>query len=194
LARRTRGGKLTVSFPAADDATWLTSAEQYPGILNASSQFWETQYSEGLFVGYRWYDATPSATPPLFAFGHGLSYSSFEYDALVVSGAVSPTANATVTARVTNAAGPAGRDVAQLYVSGALPGDPVRTLRGFAPTGVLAPGASAQVSFALSAATLSFFDEDTFETAIFPPGRYSLWVGAGSRDLRLSGSVSVLAA
>ena len=71
LGRENPGGKLTVTFPAADDATWLTTTAQYPGVYNASSTFWETNYSEGLLVGYRFYDATPAATPPLFAFGHG---------------------------------------------------------------------------------------------------------------------------
>ena len=191
LGAENPGGKLTVSFPAADNATWLTTPSQYPGVLNASSNFWETQYSEGIFVGYRYYDATPAATPPLFAFGHGLSYATFVYDELAVSGAVSPTSDATVSVRVTNAAGPAGRDVAQLYVAGGLAGDPVRTLKGFASTGLLVPGASAQLSFTLSAAALSVFDEASAAWQPFAPGPYTLWVGAGSRDLRLVGSVVV---
>jgi beta-glucosidase len=192
LGAENPGGKLTVSFPAADNATWLTSAAQYPGVYNASSTYWETSYSEGLLVGYRFYDATPAATAALFAFGHGLSFSQFVFSALAVSGTVSPNSNATVSVRVTNVAGPAGREVAQLYVAGqGLPGDPVRTLKGFAPTGLLAPGASADLSFTLTAQALSYFDEAAAAWAPFAPGSYSLWVGAGSRDLRLQGSVAV---
>lgn len=190
------GGKLPFTFPAADNATWLTSAAQYPGVLNASSGFYETQYSEGLLVGWRYYDATPAAPQPLFAFGHGLSYSTFSYSALTVAGAVSPRANATVGVRVANVAGPAGRDVAQLYVAYAAvapPGDPVRTLRGFTPTGLLAPGEAVSLSFTLTAEALRYYDEAAAAWAPFPPGDYGLWVGAGSRDLRLAGSVAVVA-
>lgn len=185
-------GKLTLTFPSADNATWLTTAAQYPGILNTTTNFYETQYTESLLVGYRYYDATPAAPAPLFAFGHGLSYSTFSYENLTVTGTVSPASNATVSVRVTNVAGPPGRDVAQLYVAYAvLPGDPIRTLRGFAPTGLLSPGAAVDLTFTLSASSLSLYDEAASAWVLFPPGEYDLWVGAGSRDLRLQGSVTV---
>jgi beta-glucosidase len=194
LGKENPGGKLTVSFPADDFATWLETPDQYPGIFNNVSGFWETQYSESLLVGYRFFDARPDTTQPLFALGHGLSYSSFAYSDLAVAGSVSPTSNASVTVTVTNSAGPAGRDVAQLYVAGAgLPGDPVRTLKGFAPTGVLAPGGAATLAFTLTQAQLSYYDEGAAAWRPFAPGRYALAVGAGSRDLRLAGSVEVTA-
>lgn len=189
------GGKLTVSFLASDapSATWLPSDAQYPGILNATSNFYETLYNESLLVGYRFFDATPQADAPLFSFGHGLSYSSFASSALAVAGSVTPTSNATVSVTVTNgAAGPAGRDVAQLYVAGAgLPGDPVRTLKGFSPTGLLAPGGSATLTFTLTQAALSYYDESSAAWAPYASGSYALAVGASSRDLRLAGSVQV---
>ena len=70
----------------------------------------------------------------------------------------------------------------------------MRTLKGFACTGLLAPGDSADVTFTLTADALSFYDEAAAAWAPFPPGTYALWVGAGSRDLRLQGSVAVRAA
>jgi len=194
LGRENPSGKLTVTFPADDFATWLETPDQYPGVYNNASGFWETQYSESLLVGYRFFDARPDTTQPLFALGHGLSYSSFAYSGLAVAGSVSPTSNATVSVTVTNSAGPAGRDVAQLYVAGAgLPGDPVRTLKAFAPTGLLAPGGAATLAFTLTQAQLSYYDEGAAAWRPFAPGSYAIAVGAGSRDLRLTGSVEVTA-
>ena len=171
---------------------WLRSAAQYPGIFNASSGFWETSYSEGLLLGYRWFDA--AQVEPAFPFGHGLSYSSFSYSALAISGQVGPASNASISLSVSNSAGsPAGSETVQLYVAGALPGDPVRTLKGFASTGLLQPGASTQLSFSLSAAELRFWSEGLSSWQPFPPGSYDFWLGSSSRDLRESGSVQVLA-
>ena len=143
-------------------------------------------------MGYRYYDATPAATKPLFAFGTGLSYSTFVFSGLGVAGSVSPTSNATVSVTVRNVVGPAGREVAQLYVAGpGQPGDPVRTLKGFADTGLLAPGANVVITFALALRDLRFYDAGAAAWAPYPQGSYALWVGAASDDLRLSGSVGV---
>jgi beta-glucosidase len=187
------GGKLTVSFPANDYATWLTSPDQYPGILNNSTGFYETNYSESLLIGYRYYDSNPDTTQPLFSFGHGLSYSTFSYTDLQVTDSVSQNTNATVSVTVTNINGPSGRDVAQLYVSGAgFLNDPIRQLKGFSPTGLLAPGESVTLTFTLSVDNLRYWDEDLHAWSPYSPGKYTLWVGASSRDLRLTSSVTVL--
>jgi beta-glucosidase len=79
LGAENPSGKLTITFPAADNATWLTTTEQYPGVFNSSGDgFWQTNYTEGLFVGWRFYAAVaagridaPVTTKPLFQFGHG---------------------------------------------------------------------------------------------------------------------------
>jgi beta-glucosidase len=192
LGKENPGGKLTVSFPANDFATWLTTPDQYPGILNNNTGFYETNYSEGLLIGYRYYDKNPDTTQPLFAFGHGLSYSTFSFSNLHVVGVVSPTSNATVSVTVTNTAGPSGRDVIQLYVSGAgFIGDPVRQLKGFSPTGLLTPNDSITISFSLSIYHLRFFDEETNKWMTYTPGNYNLWIGASSKDLRLESLVTV---
>ena len=186
------GGKLTVSFPANDFATWLETEDQYPGLLNNATGFYETNYSESLLIGYRFYDANQDTTQPLFSFGHGLSYSTFVYSNLQVTDSVSPTSNATVSLTVMNSAGPTGRDVVQLYVSGAgFLNDPIRQLKGFSPTGLIAPGESVTITFTLSINNLRYWDESKDDWASYLPGKYSLWVGSSSRDLRLSGSVTV---
>ena len=99
---------------------------------------------------------------------------------------------ARVSFTVTNdaAVGVAGAEVAQLYVGGP-PGDPLRALKGFAYTGVLAPGASANVMLSLAERDLSTWSVERQAWALVPGGDYPLWVGASSRDLRLAGAVTV---
>ena len=99
---------------------------------------------------------------------------------------------ARVSFTVTNdeAVGVAGAEVAQLYVGGP-PGDPVRALKGFAYTGVLAPGAAANVTLPLAARDLSVWSVQAQAWTLVPSGAYPLWVGASSRDLRLAGAVTV---
>lgn len=195
LGQENPSGKLTISFPASDTATWLTTPQQYPGIFNASGDgFWQTSYSEGLFVGYRYYDAqreVPGGVAPLFPFGHGLSYSTFMYFDFTVSGAVGAASNATLTVRVVNAAGPAGRETAQLYLSAALPGDPPKSLKGFAGTGLLPPGESAVLSFTLTAADCAVYSVESKAWVQRPAGAYAVFVGASSVDIRLVDSVTV---
>ena len=91
-----------------------------------------------------------------------------------------------------NSAGPTGRDVVQLYVSGAgFLNDPIRQLKGFSPTGLISPQDSVTITFTLSINNLRYWDESKDDWASYLPGKYSLWVGSSSRDLRLSGSVTV---
>ena len=193
-------GKLTISFPRSMTDTWLSppgggpiDPTRYPG-TDRGGGFPEVDYAEGLAVGYRHYDMQPNASGgALFAFGHGLSYTTFAYSSLAVAGTVSPSSNATITARIAHADGPPGVEVAQLYVAGALPGDPPRALKGFARAS-LQPGESQDVEFVLCAADLVVWSAAAHAFEPFPPGSYALWVGASSRDLRLQGSVAVAAA
>jgi beta-glucosidase len=110
---------------------------------------------------------------PLFAFGHGLSYTTFRYGPCAVSGA-------TVRVEVGNAGGRAGDEVVQLYVRRlpAAPGDPARQLRGFARVG-LAPGEARVLRFEVPAAALSRWD-DRAEAFVAPPGEYEVEVGGSS--------------
>ncbi|MGH6655996.1 MAG: discoidin domain-containing protein, partial [Actinocrinis sp.] len=115
-------GHLPVTFPTALSQVPASTAAQWPGANN------QVQYSEGLKVGYRWYDSQNLA--PLFPFGYGLSYTNFSFGNLQV-GALN-NGQATVTATVTNTGSRAGTEVAQLYVGDpASAGEPPHQLKGF---------------------------------------------------------------
>jgi beta-glucosidase len=129
-----------MTFPTSLSAVPAATTAQWPGTNGT------VQYSEGLDVGYRWYDA--QNVTPLFPFGCGLSYTSFSYSNLHV-GALS-NGQATVTVTVTNTGSRAGTDVAQLYVGDpASVGEPLHQLKGFQRV-TLTPGASAAVTFTVT--------------------------------------------
>jgi beta-glucosidase len=176
-------GKLPITFPRRDEDLPLRSEEQYPGVNDVA------HYSEGLLVGYRWYDAR--GIEPLFSFGHGLSYTTFAYKGLKVS---PPTddKNVTVEFTVANTGDRAGAEVAQLYVN--LPSlpkvpQPPRQLKGFRRV-ELEAGQSAEVTISLDARSLSYWDtaSHTWKVA---PGTYTVSAAASSRDIRLSGTFEV---
>ena len=101
-------GHLTVTFPASLSQVPASTTAQWPGTGGT------VQYSEGIDVGYRWYDS--KNLTPLFPFGYGLSYTTFSFSNLHV-GALTAGGAATVTATVTNTGSRSGADVAQLYVT-----------------------------------------------------------------------------
>jgi beta-glucosidase len=147
--------------------------------------------SEGVDVGYRWYDS--QGLTPLFPFGYGLSYTTFAYSDLHVS-SLSQGGAATVTATVTNTGSRAGADVAQVYVSDpAASGQPPRQLQGFQRVS-LQPGQSATVTFQLTQQNLQYWNSSTngWSTST---GDYGLEVGDAdsTADLPLSGTLAVSA-
>jgi beta-glucosidase len=167
------GGRLPLTFPAAPDQGPVTRAEQYPGVGG------DARYDEGIFVGYRWYDA--NGQRPLFPFGHGLSYGDFRYGQPRLAVPVADTV--TVAIEITNTGERPASDVAQLYV--AFPpaaAAPPRQLRGFAKVR-LAPGATTTVTFRLIADDLAAFDEAAGQWVVHD-GRYDLLVGRSSQDVR----------
>jgi beta-glucosidase len=179
-------GRLPITFPVNDLQTPLTSRVQYPGVPGANGP--EQQYTEGLLVGYRWFDAQSEV--PLFPFGHGLSYTAFAYGALTVSPLEGDGADATVSVRLTNRGSRAGAEVPQLYVGfPAGLGEPPRQLRGLRKV-FLEPGQSAEVTFQLDTRSFSYWDENAPGWTV-APGRYALAVGSSSRDLRSEGSYTV---
>jgi beta-glucosidase len=164
------GGHLPVSFPASLSQVPAASPAQFPG--NGST----VQYSEGVNVGYRWYDAKDIA--PLFPFGYGLSYTRFAFSHLSVGpGVVDGTQDVRVSAVVTNTGHRAGSEVAQLYLGDpAASGEPPRQLAGYQRVS-LAPGASARVSFVVTPQQMSWWgDAGWTQTA----GRYRVYVGDSS--------------
>jgi beta-glucosidase len=135
-------------------------------------------YTEGIDVGYRWYEARGQT--PLFPFGYGLSYTTFRYSGLQVEPAGR---GATVRVRVTNTGQRAGADVVELYVGlPASAGEPPRQLKGFAKVG-LAPGAATVVSFTLGPSALSIWD-GAGGGWVLRPGTYRAMIGDSSSDIR----------
>ncbi|GAA2243997.1 glycoside hydrolase family 3 C-terminal domain-containing protein [Promicromonospora sukumoe] len=155
-------------------------------------------YGEGIFVGYRWYDARDMDVQ--YPFGHGLSYTTFGYSGLVVStgstrgvGGAGPGAvgGLAVQVTVTNTGGAAGREVVQCYVS--LPGSTVprapRALAAFAVVD-LAPGESREVELVVDRDDLAYWDVRAGRWHV-EGGAYRVEVGASSRDLRVTAEVEV---
>jgi beta-glucosidase len=168
-------GRLPATFP--QDASQLPTAGsqlQYPGVAE------EEDYSEGVFVGYKWYDA--HNLTPAFPFGDGLSYTTFRYAPLHVQAASGANQVARATVEVTNTGARSGFATPELYISkpatGALP-QPVRQLVGYASVAVPA-GRTARVSFPLNDRSFATWASDGWQVV---PGCYRLSAGASSRDL-----------
>ncbi|SCE47735.1 beta-glucosidase [Streptomyces sp. DvalAA-14] len=177
-------GHLPVTFPTSLSQVPAHTAAQWPGTNG------NVQYSEGVDVGYRWYDA--NNLTPLFPFGFGLSYTSFSFSNLHV-GTLPAGGAATVTATVTNTGTRAGADVAQLYVTDpAASGEPPKQLEGFARVN-LQPGASQTVSFPLTQRNLQYYNaaSDAWATST---GSYGVAVGDSGGSLPLTGTLSVTSA
>lgn len=169
-------GKLPFTFPVRLEENAAHAMGEFPGGDTV-------HYNEGIFVGYRWHDA--KAIRPLFAFGHGLSYTTFEIGN-VKADRTSLTGNGTlrVTADVTNTGDRAGAEVVQLYIGDAestLP-RPVKELKGFEKV-MLDPGQTRTVEFTVTPEALSYYD-DTKHAWTAEPGRFTAYVGAASDDIR----------
>ncbi|WP_326779095.1 glycoside hydrolase family 3 C-terminal domain-containing protein [Streptomyces sp. NBC_01445] len=143
-------------------------------------------YSEGLFVGYRHYDARDMAVS--FPFGHGLSYTTFDYADLRVA---SDAGGLDVTVAVTNAGERAGHEVVQVYVAalGTRARRPVRELKGFAAVR-LTPGETQNVTVRIARADLAYFNIAA-DTWLVEDADHRIDVGASSRDIRLTTTVPV---
>jgi beta-glucosidase len=146
------GGHLPVTFPASLSQVPAASPSRFPGING------KVLYSEGVDVGYRWYDA--KGIQPLFPFGFGLSYTTFAYSGLQVSPrAVTGVQPVRVSFTVTNTGHRAGSDVAQAYLGDpASSGEPPRQLAGFRRV-TLGPGQSARVSFTVTPRDTWWWDQ-----------------------------------
>jgi beta-glucosidase len=177
-------GHLPVTFPQSLSQVPASTTAQWPGTGGT------VQYSEGVDVGYRWYNA--NNLTPLFPFGFGLSYTSFSFSNLQV-GTLAKGGAAAVTATVTNTGSRAGADVAQLYVSDpAASGEPPRQLEGFARAN-LQPGASQTVSFRLTQRNLQYWNSSTSAWAT-SAGSYGVSVGDSNTNLPLTGTLAVSSA
>lgn len=175
-------GKLPFTFPAKLEDVPAHSLGEYTGVQSESVI--DIRYNEGIFVGYRWADKQKKVKP-LFPFGHGLSYTTFEYGKPTIDSKVM-TAGGTLTVKVTvsNTGAREGQEVVQLYISdkkSSLP-RPVKELKGFQKI-KLAPGEVREVSFVIDREALSFFD-DARHTWVAEPGRFEAVVAASATDVR----------
>jgi len=179
------GGHLPVTFPASLSQVPASTTAQFPG--NGT----DVLYSEGIDVGYRWYDA--KNITPMFPFGFGLSYTQFRFSHLSVSpSAVDGTRDVRVSGVITNTGKVAGSDVAQLYLGDpSATGEPPRQLEGFQRVS-LAPGASARVSFVITPQDMSWWS-DAANGWTQTAGSYRVYVGDSSAlaGLPLQGSFTM---
>ncbi len=177
-------GKLPVTFPVTANQVPANTPAQFPGVKG------HVAYSEGLLVGYRWYDA--NSVPPLFPFGHGLSYTTFGYSNLTVS-VVSPSGQVQVGLDLTNIGSSTGAEVVQLYLGfPAAAGEPPKQLKGFKKI-FLSPGATQHVTFNLDWEDLANWDPVAHGWMV-TPGTFQVMVGASSRDIRLTGAFNIASA
>ncbi len=175
-------GKLPVTFPKRlqDSPAFINAS--YPGAR-------EVNYGEGIFVGYRYFDKVD--LDPLFAFGHGLSYTTFEYSGLKLLRTVKAGQPVEVALTVTNTGKTAGKEIVQMYVTdseSSLPRPP-KELKAFAKVD-LKPGASKEVTFTLDQRSLAFYDPHKKQW-VAEPGEFQVLVGSSSRDIRLKGKFTL---
>lgn len=176
-------GKLPFTFPVKLEDTGAHSMGEF-------SKNGEENYGEGLLVGYRWNDAKDVA--PLFAFGHGLSYTTFEYgEASINRKSMREGGSVTITVPVTNTGSRAGKEIVQLYIADkeASVMRPEKELKGFAKV-ELAAGETKSVKFEIEKEALSFFD-DKQHCWVAEPGEFEALIGAASDDIRTSVSFTL---
>lgn len=173
-------GKLPFTFPVALEDGPITTEEQYPGIPGEDG-IDQVYYTEGIYVGYRWYEA--KGIKPLFAFGHGLSYTTFEYGQAKAS-SKNMKNTLKITVPVTNTGSVAGAEVVQLYIADkeSSVDRPVKELKGFEKVW-LEPGETKTVEFKIDQSALSFYDE-TSKSWVAESGAFEALVGAASDDIR----------
>ena len=189
-------GKLATTFPIRYEDH--PSAENFPGIELSDEMILgpmnfpkgkpsEVTYEEGLYVGYRYFNTWDLEVA--YPFGFGLSYTTFKYsDLQVVQGAD----KTTVSISVTNTGEVAGKAVVQLYLAAPQGGldKPSAELKGFAKTKELAPGASQEITLTLTDKALASYDPQR-HAWVAAAGEYTISVGASSRDIRQSGTISL---
>ena len=172
-------GKLAESFPEklSDTPCYLT----YPGDRHAN-------YNEGVFVGYRYYDKKQMNV--LYPFGHGLSYTTFEYSDIELSqSSMGDNDIIKVSCNVTNIGTCPGKEAVQLYISDKTGFEirPEKELKGFYKVS-LNPGESERVTFEVDRRALSYYNEDLGDW-FAPTGVYELKIGSSSRDIRLTAKI-----
>ena len=197
--KQSPSGKLPMTFPlglmdAASSANFPIDSDTGVYFTNRREDIGQkdvdqTDYAEGIYVGYRWFDKQNMAVS--YPFGYGLSYTTFEYSEPVVEND-GKTVKATVT--VKNTGSVEGKEAVQLYVSapaGSLD-KPVQELKAYGKTKALKPGESQKVTLTFATADLASFDEAR-SAWVVDAGTYCFRFGASSRDIRCEAAAEVAA-
>jgi beta-glucosidase len=170
-------GKLPFTFPVQLKDNSAHAVGEYPGDKV------NEKYNESIFVGYRWFDK--QKIKPLFAFGHGLSYTTFEYGKPVADKKLLHNdGTVTFTVKVKNTGTRKGKEVVQLYISdqnSSLP-RPEKELKGFSKV-ELEPGEEKTVTFTINKEALSFYDDRKGEW-VTEPGRFDAIIAASAVDIK----------
>ncbi|MGQ9549345.1 MAG: beta-glucosidase [Roseiflexus sp.] len=168
-------GRLPQTFPVR--------LEDNPAYINYPGENGRVRYGEGIFVGYRYYEKKKVA--PLFPFGFGLSYTTFNYDNLRLStDTIAPDESLTVQIDITNTGKVAGQEVVQLYVRdrAARVAQPEKELKGFAKV-ALQPGETQTVTLRLDREALAYWD-DAQHAWVAEAGEFEVLIGSSSQDIR----------
>lgn len=180
--RTNPSGKLPFTWPASLNDVGAHKLNTYPGTWRADKKIIDEEYKEGIFVGYRWADK--EKTKPLFAFGHGESYTNFKIGKAKASAASITTADSlSFTVSVTNTGKVAGSETVQLYIhdcESSLP-RPYKELKGFKKV-YLQPGETKEVTITIGNDALSFYD-DKAASWTTEPGQFEALVGNASDNI-----------
>ena len=176
-------GRLPFSVPFKYEDGPIKTERQYPGIKEEGDQFWQTHYDEGVYVGYRWYDS--KGVPAQFPFGHGLSYTTFEYsNAKAAKSVMKADGTLKVSVDVVNTGDRDGAEIVQLYIADteASVDRPSKELKGFEKV-YLKAGEKKTVTFEIDAEDLSYFDADKHEW-VAEPGEFHALFARSSGDVK----------
>ena len=176
-------GRLPFSVPFCYEDGPIKTERQYPGIKEPGDQYWQTHYDEGVYVGYRWYDT--KEIPVQFPFGHGLSYTTFEYsNAKAAKPSMTASGTLKVSVDVANTGDCDGAEVVQLYVADpeASIDRPAKELKGFEKV-FLKAGQKKTVTFEIDAEDLSYFDADKHEW-VAEPGEFQALFARSAGDIQ----------
>ena len=180
-------GKLPFTWPVKLQDVGAHALKTYPGTWRDGHKIIDETYSEGVYVGYRWTEA--KHIRPLFAFGHGLGYTTFKLSDLRLSSSTLTAADSlTVTVNVRNTGHRAGAETVQLYIHDdkCSVDRPVKELKGFAKV-ALQPGESKDVKIVIGRDALSFYDEKQGAWTA-EPGTFTALVGNASDNILLKKS------
>lgn len=177
-------GKLPFTWPVKLEDVGAHALKAYPGTWRTDHKIIDEEYKEGIYVGYRWAEA--KQIRPLFAFGHGLSYTTFKLSNLRLSASTLTSDDSlTVTVNVCNTGRRAGAETVQLYIhdNASSVDRPVKELKGFAKV-FLQPGERKDVNIIIGRDALSFYDEKQGGWKA-EPGTFTVLLGNASDNIVL---------